>query len=243
MKTTVLALIAFALVSIATVHADSLMSTTPNVNAGPSSLIGVEGGAFWLQNVTVGAPNFNVSFKYSTGSAFTLPAGIDFANGAKVFLTVGHYSADYSSVIGNYGGQSQRAATYGSVYYIPIMANASYSFYITKKFHFDVNAGLGTVYGNDSFSAFDDPVARSITFGQLTPRGTPGPTANFGGIGTTEWSFGYQASAGFAYDFTDMISLNIGYRYLHVNHNVSVNGNASSGMNGQMVEGGLTMRY
>ena len=245
MKTSLFALLCFVVAPLSSGFVEAAPQTiyAPNSSDAGGIYVGTGGGVFWLQDFTVGSPNFNVTFKYKTGGSFNVPVGFDFGNGFKASLSVGYSTADYDSIIGNFGGQSQHAVTNGNVYFIPVMASVSYSYRITGRLRWEFGAGIGTVYVNDSFTAFDGPARQSITFGQLTPRGVPGPTANFIGIGTSAWDFGFQAFTGLTYDITDDIAISAGYRYLYVGHNASVNGIGSSGMSSHQVEGSLIFKY
>jgi len=200
-------------------------------------IVGIDGGAFWLQDFTVSSGPIGLNFKFKTGFGIDVPLGYDFGNGFSLFLDVGYDRSDFQQLTGHYDGYSQNAATGGSLSFVPVMANAAYSFNLTANFHWYLGVGVGAVYSRASFSGFDVPATRTINFGQL------GESATIGGISDSTWSFGFQAFSGFAFDFSPNASVHVGYKYLRINDSVSVNGSSNSGFNSSLVELGFTFKF
>jgi len=238
MKSTFLTTLGFAMVlgcsSIA--QAGPLNTGTSSGGAAPSTagpFLGVDAGAFWLQDLSAGNP-FGVDFKFKTGWGVTVPIGYDFGNGLSIAFSAGYYDARFDGVVGHFNGSTQTAQINGGQSFVPLMANVAYKINLTGSLHWYLGAGAGGVYSDSSFSAYDNPAARSITYGQLGGR-----TAFFDGLSDKTWDFGFQAFTGLSLDLSPNTALNIGYRFLHVNDNYSVNGSTTSDFNGHSVEIGL----
>ncbi len=213
------------------------MTTAPASSSSAGTLIGVDAGAFWLQDFTVNGGPLSVDFKFKTDWGITVPLGYDFGNGFSLFASIGYYSSGIDGLVGNVGGRSQTAQVNGAMEFVPILANASYKLPLGGGFNWYLGAGVGTVYSKGTFSAYDNPGAQSISYGQLG-----GATAFFGGLSDTSWNFEFTAFTGLSYDISPNASLNLGYRFQHINDSVSVNGESSSDFNGHSLEIGFSLK-
>ncbi len=239
MKSTLLTTLGLAVILGCSGIAQAGPLTMNNSSGGSTAggaFIGVDAGAFWLQDLSAGNP-FGVDFKFKTGWGVTVPIGYDFGNGLSISFSAGYYDARFDGVVGHFDGSTQAAQINGGQTFVPLMANVAYKINLTSSIHWYLGAGAGAVYSDSSFSAYDNPGAHSITYGQLGGR-----TAFFDGLSDKSWAFGFQAFTGISFDLSPTTSLNVGYRFLHVNDNYSVNGSTTSDFNGHSVELGLTWK-
>ena len=199
--------------------------------------VGLDAGGFWMHDFTVGNP-LGVNFKFKSGTSLEVPLGYDFGNGFSVSLSAGWDHAADHLLTGESGGERQTASTQGSFTFVPLLANAAYSVKIVGKLSWDVEGGIGAAHETASFKSFDIPAYKSITFGKLGAQ-----TAVFDGISNTDWAFAFQASTGLSYELCRYASVNLGYRYLFLNEQVSVNGSSSSSLRGQTAEIGVRWRF
>jgi len=233
-----------------TLGAAILAASLATASAGPDSsgataassegpFIGFDAGAFWLQGLSAGSGPLNVDVKFKTNWGFDVPIGYNFGNGFSLSISAGYWDSHFSSVTGNSGGLSQNAEVNGGIAFIPVMFNGAYKFNLSDRFHWYLGAGAGAVHEDASFGAYDPiGIPSSISYGQLG-----GQIATFGGMTASTWDFGFQLFTGFSFDITSNVSLGVGYRFLHVNSNISVNGSSSSDFNGSSVEVGLGWKF
>ena len=110
------------------------------------------------------------------------------------------------------GGRTQGQATSHAV-----MTNAIYDFTIGWPVTPHVGAGIGAVdvITSASINSFTLPRSIGAPINPASPLSVQGPQT-FGGtlLSGNGWRFGYQAIAGFRYEFSPTISFDLDYRYL-----------------------------
>ena len=197
--------------------------TQPAAQSG-GFFLGVDGGAFWLQEASGHWGNISGDVHFRTGWSIDVPMGYDFGNGFKAFLSVGYDEAGLSSGHVDVNGTHYEESLQGHAQIVPIMANSSYSFNLTDRLHWNIGAGLGTV----NYKAPVDGI------GGL---GIPTGAWNTG----SKWVFGFNAFTGLSYDVAPCCALNLGYRYLYINQ---ARDNLSGGNgNGHSLLGGFTFKF
>ncbi len=200
--------------------------------------VGTDVGDFWMKNLSAGN-SLKVDVKFRDGGrSVNVPFGYDFGNGLSIFASAGYERANLQQLTGELGGFRQTASTQGRMSFIPLLGNASYSFKIFHKLSWYIGGGIGAVHETASFRTYDSHTNRSITFGQLGHA-----TAVFDGLTDSSWQFGYNAFTGLSYEICRNVSVDVGYRFIGVDSHVSVNGDNSSKLRGQVAEAGVRIKF
>lgn len=158
--------------------------------------VGAKGGFFWLLDESFHQGSLGADVDFQTGWGITVPIGYSFGNGFSVAFSAGYYSADIGSIEVTSGGARRSFDANGGVELVPLMANATYALQLVEKLDCYVGAGLGTVYNKNSL---DSAGGRNI------------------GYEDSSWEFGFQAFAGLRYHACPNGTINLGYRFMHVN--------------------------
>jgi opacity protein-like surface antigen len=177
--------------------------------------IGAKGGFFWLLDESIQQGSLGADVNFKVGWGITIPVGYDFGNGLSVAFSAGYYEAGVDSVDVTSGGAHRSFDAGGEVQLVPLMANAAYTMKVVEKLDWYVGAGLGTVYSKNSL----DSVA-----GQHI------------GYEDSSWDFGFQAFTGLRYHTCSHSTINLGYRFLHVNQ-------SGDDHNGNALEVGFTWKF
>ncbi len=217
MKTSFLTLFAAAFLAVSASYAGAPagpMGPPPAPAASNGGLfIGVDSGAFWLQDSTVSGGGVSADLKYKTGWGITVPVGYDFGNGFSLFLSGGYDRADVDSLSVNaFDAAPARDFRCGR----PVHPDHGECFLRPEtgdNFSWYFGAGLGTVAEKASAAGFDSH---------------------------WDWEFGFQAFTGFAYHCSQNCSINLGYRFLYVNDGSSIDGFDANSSKGHTLELGVT---
>jgi opacity protein-like surface antigen len=148
-------------------------------------------------------------------------ANVEFDTGWGAHGVVGyHYGNGLSAGLsaGYLGGEFDSAGVSGDLHMVPITVNGAFTVRLIENLHFYIGAGLGVAW-----SELD-----------LDPAGGGRLNAS-----TDDWSFVWQARAGFSYDISDALSIHIGYRFVDVLDGVGGFDDAR----GHMAEAGLKFRF
>lgn len=219
MKTAFLTLLGAAAIAASPASAGTPPPPAPVTTPAPASdagfFVGVKGGFFWLQDESAQQGGISADVNFKTGWGVTLPIGYDFGNGFSVAFTAGYYEAGIDSIDITSGSSRGSVSANGEVQLVPLMANASYHVKLVDNLHWYVGAGLGTVHNEVSV---DSVGGQNIGYDQ------------------SGWDFGFQAFTGLRYELTEQTSLNLGYRFLHVNSD-------GDDHNGHSLEIGVSWRF
>lgn len=177
--------------------------------------IGAKGGFFWLLGESIQQGSLGADVNFQTGWGITVPIGYDFGNGFSVAFSAGYYSADIDSIDVTSGGAHRSLSANGGVELVPLMANAAYNLKLAEKLEWYVGGGLGAVH---SKSTLDSAGGRNI------------------GYEDSSWDFGFQAFTGLRYHTCPHSTVNLGYRYVHVN-------SSGDDHNGNALEIGFTWKF
>ena len=147
---------------------------------------------------------------------------LDASSGWGVLGVAGYHFSDGISLglsSGYMGGkydileEGSQAGGTADLHMVPITANASYTFNLSDSLLLYVGGGLGTAW------------------------------SELNGVGGSEnkgdWHFAWKARAGFGYKVSDDVSLNLGYRYIHVADALGEFGDAK----GHMAEAGIKFNF
>jgi opacity protein-like surface antigen len=218
MKAKLLTLLGTAVMAAAPVFAGTPapMTNPPPPPANDAGFfIGAKGGFFWLLGESVQQGSLGADVNFKTGWGITVPVGYDFGNGISVAFSAGYYSADIESIDVTAGSAHRSFSANGGVELVPLMANAAYTCKLIEKLDWYVGAGLGTVYSKDTL---DSAGGQNI------------------GYEDSSWDFGFQAFTGLRYHTCSHSTINLGYRFLHVN-------TSGDDHNGNALEIGFTWKF
>lgn len=218
MKSTFLILLGTAVMQASAAFAGEpapVTTTTPPPASDAGFFIGAKGGFFWLLDESFHQGSLGADVNFQTGWGITVPVGYDFGNGFSVAFTAGYYSADIDSIEVTAGGAHRSFGADGGVELVPLMANAAYNLKLAEKLDLYVGAGLGTVYNKNSLDSAGG--------------------ANIG-YEDSSWEFGFQAFTGLRYHTCPHSTINLGYRFLHVN-------SSGDDHNGNALEIGFTWKF
>ena len=194
----------------------------------------VKTGPFWLQSVTASSGSLSTDFKFDARWGVTIPLGWELGNGFSFAFSGGYYQGRISNIVGHSGGSSQSLSMHGDLDFIPLMASVAWKTKLTDHLRWYIGVGVGGVRQSGTLTDSGNSPAHSVDIG--------GQRGVIEGLDGSNWHLGFEAFTGFAYDFTDSLALTLGYRYLHVNSNIKLNGSASGDFAGHSVELGLMMR-
>jgi OmpA-OmpF porin, OOP family len=241
--------------------------------------IGPEGG--WTQLTNQTDTTTRSQFTGPNGAQFTIPNASPTANfksgfnaGARAGYQWGpwrleeeysyrHSSLDTFSFAGPFGISTNPSNVSGQRNTHAIMTNAIYDFTIGWPVSPHIGVGIGAVDIVDSASVNHFNLANPI--GPPINPSTPLSVApqTFGGTllhGST-WQFGYQAIAGFRYDFSPTVAFDLDYRYLATTNptinnsarfpfpggtggtNCCAHGSYSTGYNTQNIVASVTLKF
>lgn len=150
----------------------------------------------------------DVSFE--TGWGINAAFGVNLGHGLSLELDGGYYTADVDGFDGRdeFFGEDFG----GDVEIVPILANLKYTHPVTQYFNFYVGVGAGAVYTQStasigSFSVSDD-----------------------------EWDFAFQGMAGLSIPLSEVLSLDVGYRFIGTGFN-------SDELRAHQVEAGINFKF
>lgn len=127
-------------------------------------------------------------FSFDTGYSITGAFGVNLGHGLSVELESGYLTADVEGFEDE--TEFDLGSLVGEVKVVPILANIKYTAPVTSLFNFYVGAGLGTIYSENS-----------IGLGPIS--------ANEDG-----WDFAFQGIAGISIPMSEVLSFELGYRFL-----------------------------
>jgi opacity protein-like surface antigen len=119
---------------------------------------------------------------------------------------------------GYLGAELDSTGVSGDLHMVPITVNGAFTIRLIENLHFYLGAGLG------------------IAWSELDLNSIGGSHID---ASTDDWNFVWQARAGFSYEVSDALSVNIGYRFVNVLDGVGGFDDAR----GHMAEAGLKFRF
>lgn len=152
----------------------------------------------------------NGDFSFDTGYSITGAFGVNLGHGLSVELESGYMTSD----VEGFDGETEFAlgSLTGEVTVVPILANLKYTAPVTSLFNFYVGAGLGTIYSDSALGL--------------------GPL-NFNDDG---WDFAFQGIAGISIPMSEVLSFEVGYRFLATGFN-------SDELRSHSVEAGINFKF
>lgn len=149
-------------------------------------------------------------FSFDTGWSITGAFGVNLGHGLSVEVESGYMTSD----VEGFDGETEFAigSLSGEVTVVPIMANLKYVAPVTSLFNFYVGAGLGTIYSDNS-----------VNIGPL----------DFEDDG---WDFAFQGIAGISIPMSEVLSFEVGYRFLGT-------GFDSNELRSHSVEAGINFKF
>lgn len=149
-------------------------------------------------------------FSFDTGYSITGAFGVNLGNGLSVELESGYLTSD----VEGFDGETEFpfGSLAGEVTVVPILANLKYTAPVTTLFNCYVGAGLGTIYSDNSLSI--------------------GPV-DFDDDG---WDFAFQGIAGISIPMSEVLSFEVGYRFLGT-------GFDSNELRSHSVEAGINFKF
>ena len=147
---------------------------------------------------------------FDTGWGINAAFGVNLGHGLSVELDGGYYNADVDSFDGRKEFFGDNLG--GEIEFVPVLANVKYVHPVTQLFNFYVGVGAGAIYSEStvslgSFHASDD-----------------------------DWDFGFQGMAGISIPLSEVLSLDIGYRFIGT-------GFDSDDLRAHHVEAGINFKF
>ena len=143
---------------------------------------------------------------FENGYSITGAFGVNLGHGLSVELESGYLSNDIEDIELN-GNKFT-----GDISSVPILANVKYLIPVTSHFNFYIGGGLGAIYSEGSFN-FNDF-----------------------GYSADGWDFAFQGLAGISIPLSEVLSLEVGYRYLATGFN-------SEELRAHGVEAGINFKF
>lgn len=187
----------------------AVIQPAPEPVGGP--YVTIAGGALWLHDADVNGADI----EFDTGFSVLAAVGYAFGNGLAVEVESGYMEADFQ---GHADYLGQHVDFDGEFRQVPIMANVLYHMDITDKLGFYIGGGAGIVWSETEVES-----VQGLPF-----------SASY-----DDWEFALQAKAGLCFHINEAASVNIGYRFIHVNDAIG----GSDDSKGHVLEGGFTYRF
>ncbi len=127
-------------------------------------------------------------FSFDTGWGITGAFGVNLGHGLSVEVESGYLTADVEGFDGE--TEFDAGSLVGDVTLVPVLANVKYAFPITRYFNGYIGAGIGALYSDTD-----------VSIGSYT-------------AGGDDWEFAFQGIAGISIPMSEVLSFDIGYRFL-----------------------------
>lgn len=130
-------------------------------------------------------------FTFNPGWSITGAFGVEVGSGLSVELESGYFAADVEEKF-QHEAHGLHGKLTGDVVIVPVLANIKYTAPVTQLFNYYIGAGAGAFHSDSSVN--------------VGPLGDPATN--------DEWDFGFQGFAGLSIPLSEVLSIELGYRFL-----------------------------